>query len=182
VSDPNPAAPAEVPVDPLFTHPASPFERTHPPAPLAFASPPVAIPDGQTLITPMATWTAYKTQIQFGFAGLAYLMFLVGSVTVVAANPSAGWRYWVAALPLIPAAVVVFLVVRQLGRLDELQKRTQMQALGFALAVTGLVTFGYGFLEGAGLPRMSVSLVLPLMAFFWALGVFGLALRMRFRR
>jgi hypothetical protein len=176
-----PSPPAEAPIDPLFTHPASPFERTNPPAPVAFASP-AALPGGQTLITPMATWTAYKTQIQFGFAGLAYLMFLVGAVTVVAANPSAGWRYWVAALPLVPTAVVVFLVVRQLGRLDEVQKRMHMQAIGFSLAATGLVTFGYGFLEGAGLPDMSPAYVLPLMAFFWALGVFALALRMRLRR
>jgi hypothetical protein len=182
VSDPNPPAHAEVPIDPLFTHPASPFERTHPPAPVAFASPPAVLPDGQTFITPIATFTVYKTQIQFGFAGLAYLMFLVGSVTVVAANPQADWRYWVASLPLVPTAVVVFLVVRQLGRLDEVQKRAQMKALGFSLVTTGLVTFGYGFFEGAGLPHMSPSLVLPLMAVFWGLGLFALALRMRFRR
>ena len=177
-----PSPPVEAPIDPLFTHPASPFERTNPPAPVAFGAPPAALPGGQTFITPMATWTAYKTQIQFGFAGLAYLMFLVGAVTAVSANPTAEWRYWVAALPLVPTAVVVFLIVRQLGRLDEVQKRTQMQAIGFSLAATGLVTFGYGFLEDAGLPRMSASLVLPLMASFWILGVLGLALRMRFRR
>ena len=180
VSDPVPSAPTETPVDPLFTHPASPFERTNPPSSVAFASPPS--PGMQTFITPMATLTAYKTQIQFGFAILAYLMFLVGSVTVVSANPSAPWRYWVSALPVLPAAVVVWLVVRQLGRLDEVQKRTQMQAIGFSLAATGLVTFGYGFLEGAGLPHMSATFVLPLMALFWFVGLTGLYLRARIRR
>ena len=87
-----------------------------------------------------------------------------------------------AVLPLVPAGLLVWLVVRQLGRLDEVQKRTQMQAIGFAVAGTGLVTFGYGFLESAGLPRMSASVVLPLMALFWALGLLGLALRYRLRR
>ena len=180
VSDPVPSAPTESPVDPLFTHPASPFERTNPPAPVAFASPPSL--GLQTFITPMATWTAYKTQIQFGFAILAYLMILVGSVTVVSANTSASWRYWVAALPAVPAGVVVWLVVRQLGRLDEVQKRTQMQAIGFSLAATGLVSFGYGFLEDAGLPHLSASFVLPLMALFWFVGLTGLYLRARIRR
>jgi hypothetical protein len=62
------------------------------------------------------------------------------------------------------------------------QKRTQMQAIGFSLAATGLVTFGYGFLEGAGLPDLSMTFVLPLMSMFWALGLFGLALKQRLRR
>jgi len=181
VTDQNPAPPAEAPVDPLFTHPASPFERTNPPSPVAFPSPPLPLGPA-TFITPMATLTAYKTQIQFGFAMLAYLMVLVGSVTVVRANPEAGWRYWVAVLPVLPAGIVIWLVVRQLGRLDEVQKRTQMQAIGFSLATTGLVTFGYGFLEGAGLPQLSSIFVLPMIAAFWGLGLLGLALRYRFRR
>jgi len=83
---------------------------------------------------------------------------------------------------LVPAGVVIWLVVRQLGRLDEVQKRTQMQAIGFSLAATGLVTFGYGFLEGAGLPHMNPVWVLPLTASFWGLGLLVLAARYRFRR
>ena len=181
MSDPLPSPPTDVPVDPLFTHPASPFERTNPPAPVEFASPPQSGVWAGT-VAPMATWTTYKTQIQFGFAILAYLMVLVGSLTVVSANSSADWRYWVAVLPAVPAGVVVWLVVRQLGRLDEVQERTQMQAIGFSLAATGLVTFGYGFLESAGMPHMSVTFVLPLLALFWAVGLLALALRYRLRR
>lgn len=171
----------EAPVDPLFTHPASPFEHTSPPTPVAFASPP---PTGvwAGTVLPQASWSAYKTQIQFGFAILAYLMVLVGSVTVVSANRGSDWAFWLAALPVLPGAVVVWLTVRELGRLDEVQKRMQMQAIGFSLASTGLFTFGYGFLESAGLPHLSASFVLPLMGAFWALGLFLLALRYRFRR
>ena len=181
VSDQNPAPPAEVPVDPLFTHPASPFERTNPPAPVEFASPPQSGVWAGT-VAPMAAWTTYKTQIQFGFAILAYLMVLVGSVTVVAANSDASWRYFVAVLPVAPAGIVISLTVRRLGRLDEVQKRTQMQALGFSMVATALVTFGYGYLESAGLPHLSPTLVLPLMAAFWGAGLLALALRNRFRR
>lgn len=130
----------------------------------------------------MSTWVTYKTQIQFGFSILAYLMILVGSVTVVQANREAPWVYYVAVLPVIPAAVVIWLTVRFLGRLDEVQKRTQMQALGFSMAATGLLTFGYGFLEGAGLPHLNMTLVLPLMALLWGVGLLALFLRYRFRR
>src|SRR5213593_209102 len=88
VSEQNPSPPpADAPIDPLFTHAASPFVRTEAPAPVAFASP----PDGP-VISLASTWVTYKAQIQFGLAILAYLMVLVGSVTVVQANPHAGWK------------------------------------------------------------------------------------------
>src|SRR5206468_3945069 len=164
------------PVDPLFSRAASPFVRTEAPAPVAFASP----PEGPQ-ISLTSTWVTYKTQIQFGLAILAYLMVLVGSVTVVQANPEAQWKYFVVVLPVIPAGLVIWLTVRALGRLDEVQKRTQMQALGFSMVATGLVTFAYGFLEDAGLPHMSTIWVLPLMAAFWALGLIALDVRSRLR-
>src|SRR2546423_645899 len=123
-----------------------------------------------------------QTQIQFGLAILAYLMVLVGSVTVVQGNPEAGWKYLVAVMPVIPAGVVIWLTVRALGRLDEVQKRTQMQALGFSMVATGLITFGYGFLEGVGLPHLNSTYVLPLMAVLWGVGFAALRLRHLFRR
>ena len=171
-----PSPPVEPPVDPLFSHAASPFIRTEAPTPVAMAAPAVAG------IMPVSTWLTYKTQIQFGFAILAYLMVLVGSITVVQANGEAPWRYVVAVLPVVPAGLVIWLTVRALSRLDEVQKRTQMEALGFAMAATGLVTFGYGFLEGVGLPHMNPTFVLPLITALWGLGVLGLNLRYRFRR
>ncbi|HLQ15979.1 MAG TPA: hypothetical protein VK256_09015 [Candidatus Eisenbacteria bacterium] len=163
---PNPN-PADVPVDPLSTHPASPFLRTEAPTPVAFGSPP-----NQTPTAPIySTWVTYRTQIQFGLTLLAYLMVLVGSVNVLQANPEAAWRYYVALLPVIPAGLVIWVFMRTVSRLDEVQKRIQVQAFGFAIGATALLTFGYGFLEGAGMPRLSWIYVLPLMVVLWAVGV-----------
>ena len=168
-------SPPDAPVDPLFSHAASPFLRTETPTPAAFAGPPV-----DAVITPI--WTAYKAQIHFAFAILAFLMFLAGSVTVVQANGAETWRFVIAAIPAVPGGMVIWLVVRALSRLDEVQKRLQVQALGFSLAATALVTFGYGVLEGAGWPAMNGTLVLPLMALLWGVGMIAVALRYRFRR
>ncbi|HYL08898.1 MAG TPA: hypothetical protein VEU76_10125 [Candidatus Udaeobacter sp.] len=178
MSDPKPAAPPDAPVDPLFSHAASPFVRTEVPSPVAFASP----PDAQVVLTPAAAWSSYKTPIYFGSAILAYLMVLAGAVTLVQANPEAAWRYEVAILPVIPAGLIVWLTVRQLARMDEVQKRAQMQALGFSMAATALLTFGYGFLEAVGMPHMNPTLVLPTMAVLWAAGLTFLNLRVRLRR
>jgi len=158
--------PAEAPIDPLSTHPASPFLRTEVPPAVAFASPPNVVQQ----VPIYSTWVVYRTQIEFGLAILAYLMVLVGSVIVVQANPQAGWRYFVVVLSVAPAGFVIWLTVRSLAKLDELQKRIQMQAFAFALGWTALITFGYGFLEGAGLPHLNWTYILPLIAVLYALG------------
>lgn len=165
----------EAPVEPAFTHPASPFIRTEAPAPARFAA-----PHG---VPPVAsTWVLYRAQIEFGLVVLAFLMVMVGCVTVVQANPTAAWRYYVAAVPLAPAAFLAWLFVRAVGRLSDLQKWIQIQAFGFALGMTAMITFGYGFLEGAGMPYLNSVLVLPLMAMLWGLAAATLALRYRYRR
>ena len=86
--NPSPPPAVENPVDPLYSRAASPFERTEAPPQVAFPSP----PDGPQLL--FSTYTTYRTQIHFGLAILAYLMVLVGSVTIVQANPGAAWTQY----------------------------------------------------------------------------------------
>ena len=117
-----------------------------------------------------STWIMYRAQIEIALALLAYMMFLVGSVTILRANPGASWRYVVAVVPVAPAALVVFLFARRLAQLDELHRRIQLEAFGFSLAATALITFAYGFLEGAGMPHLNWTYILPLMAVLWGLG------------
>jgi hypothetical protein len=157
--------PVQAPVEPLYTHPASPFMRTESSIPLqvdGLAGPPT--------VAVQSTWITYRAQIEIGLALLAYMMFLLGSVTVLRSNPDAPWRYFVAVVPVAPAALAVFYFVRRLARLDELQRRIQMEALGFSVAATALITFAYGFLEGVGLPHLNWTYILPLMAALWAAG------------
>ncbi len=167
---PNPD-PAESPLEPLYTHPASPFLRTESTVPKHVDMP--------VLPAVASNWSTYRTQIEFGLAILAYLMILVGAVTVLQSNPNASWRYVVALLPVLPAALVLSIFVRALTHLDEMQKRIQMQAFGFSLGATALITFGYGFLEGVGLPHLSWTFVLPLMAILWGVGTAIFTLRYR---
>ena len=167
--------PSDVPVDPLFTHPASPFLQTEAPAPVALGP---AHKQGPT--APIySTWIAYRTQIEFGLTVLAFLMVLEGTATVLQANPDASWLFYAAAIPLVPAGLVVWVVTRSLGRLDEKQRRIQVQAFGFALGATAIVTFGYGFLEGSGLPHLNWIYVLPLIAAFWVVGTAAVRWRQR---
>jgi hypothetical protein len=157
--------PVQAPVEPLYTHPASPFMRTESSMPLQVAGPP-----GPPPAPAQSTWITYRSQIEIGLGLLAYMMFVLGSVTVLRANPDASWRYFVAVVPVAPAAITLLLFVRRLAALDELQKRIQTEAFGLSLGATALITFAYGFLEGAGMPHLNWTFILPLMAILWGVG------------
>jgi len=171
---------ADAPLETPFADAASPFKRTEGPMPV-FAGPP---PHSPLRPAVMSTWLTYRSQINFGLAMLAYLMVLVGSITLVRANPAASWRYYVAALPTVPAVVGLVIFIRGLMRLDDVQVRIQLMAFGVAIGATGLITFGYSFFEGVGLPHLPPVYVLPLMAVLWAGGnaFFSWWYMWRFRR
>jgi hypothetical protein len=82
-------------------------------------------------------------------------------------------------LPVVPAVLSLWIFIRVLSRLDELHRRIQVQAFGFSLGATALVTFAYGFLEGVGMPHLSWTFVLPLMAILWGVGTAIFTVRYR---
>ena len=108
--------------------------------------------------------------VQFLSAMGAYVVLLLLSIYLLQRNPEAGWRELVAALPAIPATLVVLAVVRYVERMDELQRRIQLGAAGFAAIATALLTFTWGLLENAGVPRISMIWVFPLMCALWGVG------------
>lgn len=167
---PDPTQPIETP----FADAASPFKRTAAEMPV-FLPPAPARPAAPA----ESTWDAYRAQINFGFAMLAYLMILVGGAMVIEANPTASWRVYVAALPVLPGVIALVIFVRALMHLDEIQARIQLYALGLSLGATALTTFGYGFLEGVGMPDLPPAAVLPVMAVFWGLATAYFAWRYR---
>jgi hypothetical protein len=110
---------------------------------------------------------------ELGLALLAYMVLLIGSITWLNAAPTlvSPWRDLIALSPMLPGALMVWVILRQLRRLDELQQRVQFEAFALAFAGTAFITFSYGFLEGLGYPRLSMFVVWPLMGSLWMLGL-----------
>jgi hypothetical protein len=110
--------------------------------------------------------------IELSTALAVYAVLLVGSIRllqhVALATP---WRDIVALSPMVSAVTVPWIVLREMRRLDELQRRIQFEAIGFAFAGTAVLTFSYGFLEGLGYPRLSMFAVWPVLAVLWAIGL-----------
>jgi len=61
--------------------------------------------------------------------------------------------------------------MRAIWRMDEMQRRIQLDAIAISFLGTALVTFGWGFAEGAGLPHLRAFSVWPIMGALWALGM-----------
>ena len=74
-------------------------------------------------------------------------------------------------LPMVGAAAAAWAIMRALWRMDELQRRIQFDAIALAFLGTALVTFGWGFAEGAGLPRLRAFSVWPIMGTLWGFGM-----------
>jgi hypothetical protein len=117
---------------------------------------------------------------ELGTAMLAYGVTLAISIKLVEAGmvPKA-WQSVAVLTPMLPCGFALWAILRQLGRLDELQRRVQLDAVGLAFAGTAMLTFGYGFLEGVGFPRLSMFVIWPVMAALWLIGGFVAARRYR---
>ena len=124
----------------------------------------------------LSTWTSGMKSKQYlielsSTLGV-YLVMLVGSIELLThVDVARPWRDVVALCPMIPAATLAWIILRELRRMDELQRRIQLEALGFSFAGTAILTFSYGFLEGLGYPRLSMFAVWPILATLWVVGL-----------
>jgi len=101
---------------------------------------------------------------------LAYSMLLIITLRILEAEPPLLLRYLVALLPVLPVAYGMWAYRRFLQGIDELQRRIQLDGLAFAVGGTGLLTAAWGFLELAGMPRLPILWVFPILVWLWGLG------------
>ena len=108
--------------------------------------------------------------IEFGGAMLAYVVLLPLSIFAYRAVDQEALKALIAVVPIIPTFFGLVAIVRAVRRMDELERRVHFEAVAFAFAATGLLTFTYGLLENLDFPRISLTWVMPLMIVLWALG------------
>ncbi|ONG56169.1 hypothetical protein BKE38_06590 [Pseudoroseomonas deserti] len=108
---------------------------------------------------------------EFGLCLLAYGLLLAGTIALLPQLEAPALRGAVVLMPMLPVVAMGWVVLRQLRRIDELQRRIQLEALAFAFAGTAVLSLGHGFLELVGLPRLSMFAVWPVMAILWIVGL-----------
>jgi hypothetical protein len=102
----------------------------------------------------------------------AYIIVLTVSLTVLKNFEfPTFWQIAISISPVAPVMFVIFAIMRLLMDSDELQQRVQLLATSFSAALTGLITFSYGFLENVGFPKFSTFLVFPMLLVIWGISL-----------
>ena len=96
---------------------------------------------------------------EFAASFTAYTALLVGSLEILKRPIAPFWRIPISLLPMLGAMGIVWVVVRQSRRIDELQRRVLFEAICLASIGTALATFSYGFLENVGFSHLSMFVV-----------------------
>jgi len=79
--------------------------------------------------------------------------------------------YLISVIPVIPVGFGMFAFLSHLRTMDELQRRIQLDAVGFSVVLTSLISFALGMLETAGLPSIGLVWVMPMLIGFWGIGL-----------
>ena len=93
---------------------------------------------------------------------VVYVASVVGINLIDSEKLSASARIALSLIPILPAIGMVFVIIRYVRRIDEVQQRIITEACLVSLIIVGLACFTYGFVEGAvSLPEISLIWVFP---------------------
>ena len=120
---------------------------------------------------------AYR--IELGTAIAVYVALVVASTRFGRPMADGLLRTVVLLSPMIGFAMMIRAIARHVARIDEYQRLRLLESLALAFAITGAVTFSYGFLETAGYPKLSMFSVWMVMGVSWGVASFVLAMRTR---
>lgn len=110
--------------------------------------------------------------IELGSAIALYAVLLVmANLIDQHLQPGGPARIAVALTPMIGAVAAAWAIMRGIWRMDELQRRIQLDAIAISFLATALISFGWGFVQDAGAPSLHAHAVWPLMAIGWVVGM-----------
>jgi hypothetical protein len=102
------------------------------------------------------------------FSAIAlYAAVLFGSVWLARGMDAGPARTLLIAAPIVPSLLAVWAIARHFGRMDEFVRLRTLESLAIAAGVTAALSLGYGFLESAGFPRLSMFWVWCVMGATW---------------
>ncbi|MGE4072275.1 MAG: hypothetical protein AB7E72_13985 [Lysobacterales bacterium] len=99
---------------------------------------------------------------RFMIAMTAYTVLILVMVYLIKRVEPLWLKALMALVPAIPIAVALSELLRFLASQDELERRMQFEAAAEAAILTCGLTFAWGLLEIAGMPRLPVIFVLPI--------------------
>jgi hypothetical protein len=96
----------------------------------------------------------YRTELFVAIA--VYIVLLFGSIRIGRPMPEGLARTLVLVSPMIGFGLMIRSIVRHVARVDEYIRVRLLENIALAAAITGAVSFTYGFLETVGYPKQSM--------------------------
>ncbi len=103
-------------------------------------------------------------------SGVIFLFVFMAAIYLLENETMPTFRMVVAIAPAIPGFIFFLFMADAISRLDELQRRIQIEAIAIGFGISLLVTMVYGLLGLAGLPQASWLYVAVVMVFSWLIG------------
>jgi hypothetical protein len=110
---------------------------------------------------------AYRAELWTAIA--VYAVLLAGSIRYGRPLDDGPLRMAILLAPMIGFGLMIRAIARHVARIDEYQRLRLLEGVALAAAITGAVTFSYGFLETAGFPKLSMFSVWIVMGASWGL-------------
>jgi hypothetical protein len=110
---------------------------------------------------------AYRAELWTAIA--VYVVLLFASIRFGRPLDDGPLRTAALLAPMIGFGLMIRAVARHVARIDEYQRLRLLESVALAGAITGAVTFSYGFLETAGFPKVSMFSVWIVMGASWLL-------------
>ena len=117
---------------------------------------------------------------EFGGAMASYVVVLFLSLQGAQHFADGAGRTLLLLSPMIPVALLLWALMRQLGRVDEFMRLRSLQSLALAGGITAGFALTWGFLEIAGYPRLSMFTVWMVFGGSWAVASCAQALYYKF--
>jgi hypothetical protein len=121
---------------------------------------------------------AYRVELWTAIA--VYIVLLLASIRYGRPLDEGLLRTVVLLAPMIGFGLMIRAIARHVARIDEYQRLRMLESVALAFAITGAVTFSYGFLETAGYPKLSMFAVWIVMGASW--GIVNIVRGVRARR
>lgn len=108
---------------------------------------------------------------QLAFSFIAYIILLV--LSLIAARLVPQFRLPIVLLPLVPGFLIVLSMIAAIRNMDEMQRRIQLEALGFAFAGMFMLLLTESLLAGVMGPQQTQGSAAYLfyMAMMWLVGL-----------
>ena len=108
--------------------------------------------------------------IRLVVSGVLFLSTLLAAIYLLDNQATDTFRMLIAIAPAILGFFFFIYMANAISRLDELQRRIQVEAIAIGFGISVLLTMIYGLLGIAGLPQANWLYVSVMMVFSWLVG------------